>query len=62
MVLTHVLPPRILDVPLEFDTERPVVPKAVQPTVDLARLEQESSSLAQRHQFFHLHVGQWGWG
>ena len=29
MVLTHVLPPRILDVPLEFDTERPIVPKAV---------------------------------
>src|SRR5215471_18609020 len=52
----HVAPPRLLDVALQFHPERPIVPEAVQAAVDLARLKEEAPTLAQRHQFFHVHV------
>ena len=54
--LAHVAPPSVLDIAFEFDTERSVVPEAVNPTVDLTGLKHESTSLAERHQFFHLHI------
>ena len=54
--LAHVAPPSVFDVSLELDAERPVVPEAVKPTVDLTGLKHESTSLAERHQFFHLHI------
>ena len=51
----HVLPPGVLDIPLEFDAQRPVIPEAVQAAVDFARLKQESSPFAERDEFFHFH-------
>ena len=50
----HVPPPNILDVAFQFDTQRSVVPKTVDATVDGAGLKKEPSSLAERHDFFHL--------
>ena len=53
VVRDHVVPPGLLQVALELDAERAIVPCAVQATIDLARRKDESSSLAQRHYFFH---------
>ena len=53
----HVPPPGILDVALQLDAQRPVVPEPVQTAVDLAGLKQEPSAFAQRYQLFHLHDG-----
>ena len=53
VVRDHVVPPRLLQVALELDAERAVVPGAVQAAVDLARREDEAPSLAERHYFFH---------
>ena len=44
------LPPMALDVVLELDTEGPVVPRAAEPPIYLAALEEESPPLAQRHE------------
>ena len=44
--LDVVAPPRLADVALELDAERPVVPRAVDAAVDLARLEYETAALA----------------
>src|ERR1051326_1324691 len=52
----HVLPPAFLDISLEFNAERPVVPEAVDTAIDFARLENEPTPLAQRYQFFHVHL------
>ncbi len=49
----HVVPPRLLEVALELDTERAVIPGAVQAAVDFTRREDESPSLAERHYLFH---------
>ena len=51
----HVPPPGLLDVPLQLDAQRTVVPKAVEAAVDFARLKQKSPPFAQRNQFFHVH-------
>ncbi len=53
VVRDHVVPPRLLDVALELDAERPVVPAAVEAAVDLARREDESAPLAERHELVH---------
>src|SRR5579875_1132321 len=50
-------PPRVLDVPLEERTERPIIPKAVDPPVDLARGEDKTAALCQRRDFVHRDVG-----
>ena len=42
------LPPRSLDVVLQLDAERTVVPRAGETAVDLAALEQKAPALAQR--------------
>src|SRR5262249_28329130 len=51
----HVAPPRLLDVALQLDSERAVVPEAVEPPVDFARLKEEPAPLAQRDQLVHVH-------
>src|SRR5262245_16221093 len=51
----HIVPPSGFDVVLEFDSERAVVPEAVDSAVDLARSKDESLAPAQRDQFFHVH-------
>ena len=51
----HVPPPCLADVPLEFHAHRSVVPKALQPAVNLARLEEKSAPLAQGDQLVHIH-------
>src|SRR5207244_11846496 len=43
------------DVPLQFDAERPVVPKAINTAVNFTRLENETAPPTQGHQFFHIH-------
>ena len=52
----HVAPPGFLDVALELDAERAVIPEAVEAAVDFARLKQEASPLAQRDEFVHFHA------
>jgi hypothetical protein len=49
----HDAPPVVLQVALQLDSERTVVPTAIQPAVDLARLKDESSPLAQADDSFH---------
>src|SRR5947208_3530850 len=48
-------PPGVLDVPLELDAERAVVPEAVDPAVNLARPEDEPAPLAKRDELLHVH-------
>ena len=48
----HRMPPAVLDVLLELDAERAVVPHGSGAAVDLRRLEDESAALAQRNEFF----------
>ena len=55
--LHHVAPPGVLDVALELDAERAVVPAARQAAVDLARLEDEAAPLGEVHDLFHRHFG-----
>ena len=50
-----VAPPGVLDVPLQLDAERAVVPEAVEAAVDLARREDEPPALAERDQLVHVH-------
>ena len=52
----HITPPRLLDVALELDAERAVVPQPVESTVNLRGLENEPASPAERHDFFHPFV------
>src|SRR4051794_27822612 len=42
-VAHHVLPPGGLDVVLQLNAERPVVPEAIDAAVDLAALEEEAA-------------------
>jgi len=44
----HIRPPSFLDVSFKFDTQRAVVPKALQATVDFTGLKKETTSFAQR--------------
>jgi hypothetical protein len=50
-------PPERLQVVLELDAERPVVPEPVDPAVDLARLEHEPTPGAERDDVLHADVG-----
>ncbi len=51
----HVAPPGFLDVPLQLDAERAVVPEAVEAAVDFAGLKEESPAFAEGDEFFHFH-------
>ena len=51
----QVLPPGIFDVTLEFDTQRAVLPEAIDAAVDFTRLKQKASPFAERDEFFHFH-------
>ena len=51
----HVAPPGLADVPFQLHAHRPVVPKALQAAVNLARLEEKSAPLAQCDQLVHFH-------
>src|SRR5205823_4578628 len=46
-VADHVLPPDFLDVALQFNPERTVVPESVDAAINLAGLEDESPAAAQ---------------
>ena len=45
--LHHVAPPRVLNVSLELDTDRPVVPRRAQATVDLGRRKDQPSAFGE---------------
>src|SRR5712664_2712201 len=49
----HRSPPALLDVLLELDAERPVVPHGAEAAVDLGRLKHEAAPLGQRHELLH---------
>ena len=49
----HGPPPAVLDVLLELDAERPVVPDRAESAVDLGGLEDEPPALAEGDQFVH---------
>ena len=49
----HGVPPAILDVALELDAQRAVVPDRAEAAVDLGGLEDEAAPLAERDQFVH---------
>ena len=51
----HVAPPGFLDVALQLDAERAVIPEAVEAAVDFARRKDEAAAFAQRDEFFHVH-------
>src|SRR5207249_6185206 len=53
----HGAPPALLDVLLELDAQRPVVPHGAEATVDLGRLKHEAAPLGERHQLLHDVVG-----
>src|SRR5439155_6673 len=53
----HGAPPALLDVLLELDAQRPVVPHGAEATVDLRRLKHEAAPLGERHQLLHDVVG-----
>ena len=56
-VADHVLPPGVLDVPLQLDAERAVVPEAVDAAVDFAGLEDEPHVLAELGELGHVDPG-----
>src|SRR6266508_4557602 len=57
-LMHHDAPPVVLQVALYFDTERSVIPSAIEPAVDFARLENKTAPLTQADDFFHaLGVG-----
>jgi hypothetical protein len=49
----HVVPPAVLEIPLERHTEGAVIPEAVQAAVDLTRLKNEAAPLGERHDAIH---------
>jgi len=49
----HRAPPGLLDVAQQFDTQRTIVPAAIEATVDLGTLEDESLAFAQGDEFLH---------
>src|SRR5476651_2073075 len=54
----HDAPPIILQITLQLDPERTVIPAAIQSAVDFARLENESPPLAQADDSLHsLRIG-----
>ncbi len=57
-LLDHRPPPRALDVVLQLDAERPVVPDGVDPAVDLGAREHEAAALRERHD--RLEIGDRG--
>ena len=51
--LHHRTPPRVLDVALQLDPERPVVPRRAQASVDLGRREDDAAAFRERGDLFH---------
>src|SRR5882762_2152094 len=56
-VVHHRAPPALLDVFLELDAQRAVVPYRAEAAVDLRGLEHEAAPLGQRHELLHYFVG-----
>src|SRR5690554_2949085 len=52
----HLLPPEITDVILQLNSQRTVVVGPVEPSVDLTRLEDESTPLTQGDQFLQRYI------
>ena len=52
-LLGHGFPPVVFQVPFESDSQGPVVPCAVQSSVDLGGWEDKASAFAESHDFFH---------
>src|SRR5882672_4156498 len=52
----HGGPPKILHIALQLRAERAVVPKSVDTAVNLRRLKNESSALAEGDNLLHQHV------
>ena len=51
----HVAPPGVLDVALQLDADRPVVPAARQAPVNLARLKGKPAPFGEVHDLLHCH-------
>ena len=51
--LDHRAPPAVLDVALELDAERAVVPDRAEPAIDLGGLEDEAAPLGEGNQLVH---------
>jgi hypothetical protein len=51
----HIAPPGFFDIPLQLDAERAVVPKPVEPAVNLARLKQKPPAATKGDEFVHVH-------
>ncbi len=51
----HVAPPSVFDIAFQFDAQRSVIPKTIQPAIDLAGLKHVAAAFAERDEFFHLH-------
>ena len=49
----HAPPPPRLDIVLQLDAERPIVPATVNAPIDFARRENEATTLAERHKLVH---------
>ena len=54
LALDHIVPPRVLQVPLERCAHRAVIPEAVDAAVDLGGLEDESAAAAEGDDVVHL--------
>ncbi len=49
----HLLPPAVLDVPLQFDAQRAVIPDRAEAAIHLGGLIDEPPPLTERHKLFH---------
>ena len=49
----HDAPPIVLQVPLQLDAQRAVIPAAIEPSVDFARLKNKTAPFAKADDFFH---------
>ncbi len=61
-LVDHDAPPVILDIALQLDPERPVIPQPIETAVDFARLKNEAAPFAQANDFFHALAGWLGLG
>src|SRR5215472_16189101 len=51
--LGHAFPPSFLEVALQIRAQRAIIPKAVESTINLRRLENEPTPFGERNDFLH---------
>ena len=55
MARHHIAPPGLLDVALQLDAQRSIIPEAIDAAIDFARLKQEAATFAERDDLIHRH-------